>query len=221
MTNNRFINQTLSELQEANQNSIFDYEDSPVLTLEEAVAKIVPPISFAIDYVTTAKKECNRDSILLSWDESAAIYLYTMPTSFYSSLNNTLRAKNRQALKSWFAFLKLFITALKKLPSTKATLWRGVNYDDTLTYVDDDVHIWWSVNSCSMNPNSVRQFLGESGTLFAVDAIHGKDISALSAIPDEQEVVLMPGTRVRRRYESLNFIDRLFVLHLEEVNPQR
>jgi hypothetical protein len=72
-----------------------------------------------------------------------------------------------------------------------------------------------------MNPNSVRQFLGESGTLFAVDAIHGKDISALSAIPDEQEVVLMPGTRVRRRYESLNFIDRLFVLHLEEVNPQR
>jgi hypothetical protein len=69
--------------------------------------------------------------------------------------------------------------------------------------------------------NIVQPFLGESGTLFAIDVVHGKDISAFSAIPDEQEVVLMPGTRVRRRYESLNFIDRLFVLHLEEINPQR
>jgi hypothetical protein len=221
MANNRFVNKTLSELQDTNRSSIFDYEDSPLLTLEEAVENIIPPISSVMDYVAIAKTEYNRHSSWLTRDESAAIYLYTMPISFYSCLNNTLRAKNRHALKSWFAFLKLFITALKKLPSTKATIWRGVNYDDTLTYVDNDVHIWWSVNSCSMNPERVQPFLGESGTLFVIDAIYAKDISTFSAIPDEQEVVLMPGTRVRRRYNSLNFIDRLFVLHLEEVNPQR
>jgi hypothetical protein len=72
-----------------------------------------------------------------------------------------------------------------------------------------------------MNPERVQPFLGESGTLFVIDAIYAKDISTFSAIPDEQEVVLMPGTRVRHRYNSLNFINRLFVLHLEEVNPQR
>jgi hypothetical protein len=72
-----------------------------------------------------------------------------------------------------------------------------------------------------MNPNRVQPFLGENGTLFAIDAIQGKDISAFSAIPDEQEVVLMPGTRVRCKHESLNFIDRLFVLHLEEIKPRR
>jgi hypothetical protein len=31
----------------------------------------------------------------------------------------------------------------------------------------------------------------------------------------------MPGTLVRRKYESLNFDDRLFVLHLEEGNTKR
>jgi hypothetical protein len=144
-----------------------------------------------------------------------------MPTRFFSCLNNALRAENRQALKPWFAFLKLFITALGKLPSMKKTVWRGVNYDDTLSFVDNDIHIWWSINSCSMALNIVQPYLGESGTLFAIDTIHGKDISAFSAVLDEQEVVLMPGTRVRRRHESLNFIDRLFVVHLEEINPQR
>jgi hypothetical protein len=221
MANNRFVNKTLSELQDTNRSPIFGYEDSPLLTLEEAVEKIDPPIPHGMDYVAITKKEHNRQSSLLTRDESVVIYLYTMPTSFYSSLNNTLRAKNRHTLKSWFTFLKLFITALKKLPSTKATIWRGFNYDDTLTYVGNDVHIWWSVNSCLMNPERVQSFLGESGTLFVIDAIYAKEISAFSAIPDEQEVVLMPGTLVRRKYDSLNFINRLFVLHLEEINHQR
>jgi hypothetical protein len=72
-----------------------------------------------------------------------------------------------------------------------------------------------------MDLSIVQPFIGESGTLFAVDAIYGKDISVFSAMPDEKEVVLLPGTRLRRRFESLNFIDRLFVVHLEEPNNQR
>jgi hypothetical protein len=143
-----------------------------------------------------------------------------MPVSFFSRLNIALRDENRHALKPWSAFLKLFITALEKLPSTEATIWRGINYDATLMFVDNDVHTWWNLNSCSMDPNIVQSFLGESGTLFVINAIHGKDISMFSAFPEEREVVLMPGTRVRRKYETLNFMDRLFVLHLEEINSQ-
>jgi hypothetical protein len=218
---NRFITNTFSELEDVNRSPIFGYEDSPVLTLEEAVKKIVPPISHIMDYVAIAKKKSNQNSSLLTQDESAAIYLYSMDTSFYSYLNKTLRDKNRHALKPWFAFLKLFITALEKLPSTKATVWRGVNYDDTLKFVDDDVYIWWSVNSCSMALNTVQPFLGEKGTLFAIDAIHGKDISAFSAMSDENEVILMPKTYVRRRCESLNFNESLFIIHLEQIIPQR
>jgi hypothetical protein len=217
----RFINNTLSKFQEANQNPIFDYDDLPVVTLEEAVEKIIPIVPDVIDHVSKAKENCNRNSTFLTHDESAAIYLYSMPILFFSRLNTALRAENRRALKPWFAFLKLFITALEKLPSTKATIWRGVNYDDSLTFVDNDVHMLWNINSCSMDPSIVQPFLGESGTLFVINTIHGKDISTFSAIPDEREVVLMPGTRVRRTHESLNFINRLIVLHLEEINFQR
>lgn len=218
---NRFISNTLSNLQEVNQNPIFDYDGLPVLTLEEAVEKVIQIVPDVVDYFLNAKENCNQNSTLLTLDESTAIYLYSMPVMFYSHLNIALRAANRHALKPWFAFLKLFITALEKLPSTKAIIWRGVNYDATLTFVDNDIHTLWNINSCSMDPNIVQQFLGESGTLFVINAIHGKDISTFSAIPDEKEVILMPGTRVRRKYESLNFIDRLFVVHLEEINPQR
>jgi len=221
MVKDSLINNNLSELQEANDTPISGYEESPVLTLEEAVEKITPPISCIMDYVSTAKKKCNRHSTLLTWDESAAIYLYTMSTPFISRLNDSLRAENRQALKPWFAFLKLFITALEKLPSTKKTVWRGVSGEVDSLFVNDDIHIWWSINSCSMALNLVQLFLGDKGTLFAIDTIDGKDISAFSAFPDEQEVVLMPATHVRAICKSLNFIDRLRVIHLEEINSLR
>ncbi len=66
----------------------------------------------------------------LTQDESGAIYLYTMQfhdePSLYILLNKSLRAENREQLKPWFPFLKLFVTALHKLPSQNKTVWRGV-----------------------------------------------------------------------------------------------
>jgi hypothetical protein len=222
MAKNRYVTDTLSEFEEANHNPIFGYEDSSLLKLEEAAEKIIPSVSHLMDYVATAKKKCNRHSDLLTWDESAAVYLYSMPTSFQLRLNETLRAKNRHALKPWFGFLKLFVTALEKLPSTNETVWRAVSEDVGSIFDDNDVHIWWSVNSCSMNLKSIQAYLGEKkGTLFAIHTIDAKDITAFSAVPDEQEVVLMPGTRLRAKCESLCFIDCLSVFHLEEIDSQR
>jgi hypothetical protein len=218
---NRFINSDLPKPQEANHNSIFDYENLPLLTLEEAVEKIVPFVSHVMDYVTIAKEKYNRHSTLLTRDESVAIYLYTMPKEFFSKLNIALRDTNRQALQPWLHFLKLLITALKKLPTTKTTVWRAVYKDVVFTLDEGEVYTWWDITSCSMNINSVQPFLGESGTLFAIETIHGRDISMFSAVPDEQEVIIMPGTRVRTRYQSLNYINRLFIIHLEEIAPQR
>jgi hypothetical protein len=69
--------------------------------------------------------------------------------------------------------------------------------------------------------NVVEFYLGEKGTVLAIDAIHAKDISAFSAMPDEKEFVLIPGTCVRVKCPSLNFIDRFFLIHLKEENEQR
>jgi hypothetical protein len=220
MAQHRFVNKTLLEFEEANRNPIFDYDDSPLLTLEEAVEPLIPIVDRLVNSVATAKNNCNQHSDLLTPDESAAIYLYTMSASFNLRLNETLRAK-RHELKPWFDFLKLFITALEKLPSTIGTVWRAVSGDVGSIFDDRHDHIWWSVNSCSTNLRGIQAFLGEKGTLFAIHTINAKDITAFSAIPDEGEVVLMPGTRLCVKSESLNFIDRLWVLPLEEIDSQR
>ena len=217
----RFVNKALSELQESNRSPIYGYQHLPILTLEEATKETIALVPGVVDYVTKAKTECNRSSTLLTRDESAALYLYSMPIPFFSRLNDALRAEDRHALKPWFTFLKLFITALEKLPSAKATVWRGVVGDVSSTFVSNDVHTWWSVNSCSNALNVVQLYLGPTGTVFAIDTIHGKDISMFSNFPQEQEIVLMPGTRVRRKCPSLNHADRLFIVHLEEDPSQR
>jgi hypothetical protein len=219
---NRFINNNLPKLQEANHKAIIDYEDLPLLTLEEAVEKIIPLIPHVMDYVATAKKKYNWHSPLLTRDESAAIYLYTIPkTEFFSSLNRALRAANRQILQPWLHFLKLLITALKRLPSTKATIWRAVDYDATLDFIEGEVYTYWYISLCSRNLHIAELFLPKSGTLFVIDAIYGKDISMFSAIPDEQEVILMPGTRVRAKSRTSNLLQSYFIVRLEEINFQR
>jgi len=217
----RFVSTRLTELQQNNSSPIFDYQNSVVVTLDEAINQLVPLIPQVNDYVTTAKECCNRDSSLLTQDESAAIYLYTLAVPFFSSLNITLRTQNRRQFEQWTAFLQLLTTALKKLPSIKTTVWRGVNFDDTITYVDDDIHIWWGISSCSMDPKIVQPFVGESGTVFIIEAINGKDITKFAANPDEKELILMPGTHVRRKADSLNLIDRFFIVHLEEISTLR
>lgn len=217
--NNRFMNENLSELEKSNRNPIFDYEELPILSLKEAIERITPLVPRCMDYVTTALEKYNQNSILLTRDESAAIYLYTMQTTLFLSLNEALRSENRETLKPWLAFLKLFMTALEKIPSIRTTVWRGINCDDTLTYVDDDVHIWWSVNSCSLDASVIKPFLNDNGTVFVIEAIHAKDISVLSAVSDEKEVILMPGTRVRRKYGTLD-LGTINVLQLEEIDPQ-
>jgi hypothetical protein len=221
MEHNHFVNNTLSELQEVNRSPINGYQHLPVLTLEEATENIISLVPGVVYYVSEAKKRCNRSSTLLTWDESAAIYLYSMPIPFFSRLNEALRAEDRHALKPWFAFLKLFITALRKLPSTEKTVWRGVSGDVGTVFDDGDVHIWWSVNSCSSDISVIKQYLDNSSTLFAIDASHGKNISEYSTFQTEKEIILMPGTRVCAKAHSFNFEGRFFLVHLEEENEQR
>jgi hypothetical protein len=164
------------------------------MSLEEAVESIVPFVPHVKSYAKDAKERC-RQNTTLTRNESAAIYLYTMDAPFFPALNEALRAENRQALKPWFAFLKLFITALEKLPSRPITMWRGVaDKAHGSGFVKLDMHTWWSVNSCSSYVDVAGIYVGPTGTLFCINAIRGKNITEYSAYHTEEEVILMPGT---------------------------
>ena len=46
--------------------------------------------------------------------QAAAIYLYTMDTSFYKIVNALLREVDRSQLKPFFPYMKLVMTGQKK-----------------------------------------------------------------------------------------------------------
>jgi len=109
---------------------ITGYQDVPLVSLEESIE----PVSHLFDgiegNVWVAKENCKTPADGLSQNESAAIHLYTMQfgsdLSLYHALNKNLRSQNRQSLKPWFSFLKLFLTGLHRLPNCAQTVWRGV-----------------------------------------------------------------------------------------------
>ena len=212
----RYVDESVSELQQANRSPIDGYENQEILPLENAVEKLVPFVRDIAKYADTAKKNCNRTSGLLTWDESAAIYLCSMPIPLYCCLNQKLRAKDRSALEPWFAFLKLFMNGLQKLPSSQIRVWRAIQ-DDSGTLPDENEEtIWWSMSSTSIVLNVVQMFLTDTSTLFVIDAIHGKNISEYSAFPEEQEVILMPGTRLRVKSKSIHVVGSFSIIHWEE-----
>ena len=141
---------------------------------------------------------------------------YTMPTTFFSTLNQKLRDENRDVLKPWFSFLRLFIHALEKLPSKKHLIWRAVRGDVGNTFRANQVHTWWSVNSCSLALNVIEMYLGDTGTVFAITATTAKDVTDYSVFQQEQEIILMPGSKVLVKSNRLAFQNSLFLVDLKE-----
>ncbi|CAF4046194.1 unnamed protein product, partial [Rotaria sp. Silwood1] len=206
---------------------ITGYQDVPLVSLEEALEPICHLFNGILEHAWVAKKNCQRPQEGLTQNESASIHLYTMqfdggPSLFYV-LNRTLRAENRQELKPWFSFLKLFLTALYKLPSRGSTVWRGVRDADLSSkYPKGAKIVWWGVSSCTTNVEVLKnnQFLGTSGlrTIFSIQCQHGKSISHHSHFQNtEEEVILMPGSYFEV-IGQLNPAAGLRIIQLKEID---
>jgi hypothetical protein len=141
-------------------------------------------------------------------------------TSLYRVLNKALRSENRQALKIWFPYLKLFDTALDKLPTVKEVVWRGVNLDIGKRYTKDQLLKWWSVNSCSSSVTVIKNFLGndKNSTLFLIEAVNGKKISGYTVYENEDEIILPMGTQFRVKCDALQEPNGSHIVHLIEVD---
>ncbi|CAF1451074.1 unnamed protein product [Adineta ricciae] len=123
---------TMNDIQ-ADLGPIIGYADEPLLPLTEACAPLVDIIHDIMFYVQMALTETSsKPPDQLTIDESAAIRLYTIEwskghRSLYSMLNYTLKNDTRENLRPYLKYLKLFLTALVKLPCVPSlTLWRGV-----------------------------------------------------------------------------------------------
>ncbi|CAF2642264.1 unnamed protein product [Rotaria sp. Silwood2] len=204
------------------------YEATLPIPLEESISFVSDFFDGIRDYVFVAKHNCKYPADGLKQDESASIYLYTMQfdiePSLYKILNSALRNKNRQQLKPWFPFLKLFLSALYKIPSCAKTVWRGIcNVDMSSMYPTGHKFVWWGVSSCTSNLEVLNsdQFLGNHGmrTLFSIECRNGKPIGSHSYFENkEHEVILMPGSYFEVM-SQLNLEDGLHIIHLKEMEP--
>jgi hypothetical protein len=142
----------------------------------------------------------------------------------YSLLNKSLRGEDRDQLKPWFLFLKLFLTALYKLPSQNKTVWRGVkNIDLSEKYKTGTKFAWWGVSSCTTNIQVLEsnEFLGKTGirTIFSIECIYGKSVVNHSYFRHtEQEVILMPGSYFEV-IGQLNPAPKLHIIQIKEILP--
>lgn len=163
-----------------------------------------------------------KKSLGLDEDEAAAVHVYTMASAFYRQLNAALRDADRARAKPFYPFLRLFLDAVERLPSSNDPLWRGVAADLHGQYPSGAEVTWWGVSSCTPKKSVATGFLGSSGarTLFEVRPRAAVCIQKLSAFSGEEEYVIAPGTRFRVRSATVAK-DRLCTVVLDELDAPR
>ncbi len=204
------------------------YQNKPSVLLTDAIKPISRLFEDIEAHIFVALQNCQNPADELTQDESASIHLYTMQfnggPSLYHLLNQSLRAENRDELKPWFSFLKLFLTALYKLPSQSKTIWRGVkNVNLSSKYKKGTEFPWWGVSSCTTDIEVLEsnKFLGTEGerTLFSIECINGKSIANHSYFRNkEKEIILMPGSYFEV-IGQLKPASQLYIIQLREITP--
>lgn len=207
--------------------AIDGYDDMPLVPLEIAVKPLVELLPDVEDHANRAKERCQNPADGLTIDESASIMLYTMSWKpleqcLYNALNATLRSKNRNKLEPWFLYLKLFFTALERLPSIHRTIYRGIKSDVHEDYATGKSVVWWGFSSCTTNLDVLKleTFLGKTDTrtMFTIECKSGKNIQRHSFFPSEVEVLIPAATQ----FKVVACLDQghgLHVIQLEETTP--
>ena len=191
---------------------VYGFRSEKLVSLEKSLELLESQIDELSYYIKIAKKNCHfPNDHGLSKDQSASIYIYTMEwgeQTLYRVLNQALRSENRQALKIWFPYLKLFDTALNLLPTVKEVVWRGVPLDIGKSFTKDQIFAWWSVSSCSSSVNVIETFLQNksNSTLFLIEAVNGKNVSGY--------------TEFGVKANPLKRVDGSHVVHLIEINDE-
>lgn len=189
---------------------VFDDSKNPLVDIDRA-CQFMPFNLVAFLYqsgVFASKKKAIVDAVPgLTSEEARAIYMYSAESPLYPALNSALRVADRNVLKSqFFPYLRLLLTALKKLKASQSSGSMVINRGVKLNliskfpgeYVKGSKISWWQFSSCTKDVSVLENpmFLGTSGsrTIFQIQSSRGVEVSSFSAIPGEAEVILPPGT---------------------------
>ena len=139
-------------------------------------------------------------------------------------LNHTLKAADREDLRPYFKYLKLFMTALAKLRcAPQQTVWRGVTRNLSANFLPGTSVTWWAFSSCTTTMTILdnNMYLGGTGarTLFSIETVNARTIRAHSHYEGEDEILLLPGTQMVVQ-SQLNPAPDLHIIHLKQIIPK-
>ena len=209
---------------------IIGYAQEPLLPLADACAALIMIVDNIMAYVSVALK-CtpNNPADGLTHDEAASVYLYTMECdggnkSLYSILNHTLRTADRGDLRPWFKYLKLFLTALVKIPcAPPQVVWRGVRKNISDDYPCGTQVTWWAFSSCTKKLPVLNNnlYLGDAAerTLLSIEVCNGRNVRVHSRFNTEDEILLLPGTYMEVQ-SKFSPAPGLHVVHLKQKIPE-
>lgn len=210
---------------------ISGYAKLPIVPLEEAIQELVSILPEIESHAYVAKQRCKKPADGLTQDQSASIMLYTMSWEplnecLYFVLNDTLRIKTpdrHKKLKPWYLYLRLFLSALVRLPPYRRTIYRGVPLEMVKGYEVGETTVWWGFSSCTRSISALDSdiFLGKHGkrTIFNIHCDTGREIHKHSFFPEEHEVLLFAATQ----FQVTGVLDQgdLRIIQLEETFPPR
>ena len=172
-------------------------------------------VFLALDHYDTMSV---ADKGTLSPDQVGAIHFYTQPTIFYRILNSSLASRNEEMYLPFFPFMKLFLSGVYQRPLVPTmTVYRGINKSMLDTYPVGKSVCWWQITSTTDNLGAVSDFLGKQQkqhTIFAIKTRCLVSIAKFSAIPAEDEYILLPLTFLKVKA----FLSEANMVQLEEMS---
>ena len=183
---------------------ITGFEDEPIVSLEEAVKplwKILPAVD---TFAYAAKQLCTKpppDGLTV--DESASIMLYSMgwqplTECVFHALNTAIGSAQFEDIGAWYPYLKLFLTALSRLPPIQRTVYRSADAAIVEFYSGEKSFCWRGFTACSNWRDAFQPVYTASDVknraIFSIRAKTVRDISKHCYLSKEDEFIFLPGT---------------------------
>jgi len=126
-----------------------------------------------------------------------------------------------EKLKPFHQYLNLLMSRLSVLPKYRGTVYRGIKLDLRHIFKPKTLHIWWNLTSCTDTVSGIAEFLDTQGprTFLDIYTYHGVKISEHSIYPQENEILLPPGTNLKV-IDQLDLGNGLVAVQMHEI-PSR
>jgi hypothetical protein len=198
--------------------NLFSDDYTPPCSCRECMLSDVPRILKGIGEIKAMLKPCeelvrskqkcpDENRTILTDDQALAVASYTYDNhsgrlvKLYVVLNEVLRERCNDKLTALRPYLFYLITGMSALPTFQGEVYRGIpnEHKDLVAknFVKGRLIQWSGFTSTSTCIEQAQNFAhGPEGIIFRITVKNGRSVQEYSLFPNENEVVLLPDSRL-------------------------